>query len=290
MDISELQRKLADHINGTEPDAGSICFWWLGQSGFVFKTNAVCIAVDPYLSTTLEDATRNQPWKQHVRMMPIPVAPEMLTCLDYVLLTHDHRDHYDPVTVSRLAEVNLNLTVVAPRSMEDHLREEKYCRLQLMDDQVCFDDAGTFTVSAYKAKHNEFAYTAEKGYPYLSYCVAMEGIRIFIAGDTIMYEGFPQLLESLHPDAAFLPINGFTAELQQKGFASNLTYQQAAQVCQCAGIPMLVPCHYDMFTINTEQIGRFVNYVNGHDFSFSYTIPTIGDTFILQKGGTVRWR
>ncbi|MDX9825872.1 MAG: hypothetical protein RBU26_13150, partial [Sphaerochaeta sp.] len=83
------------------------------------------------------------------------------------------------------------------------------------------------------------------------------------------------------------PINGYTQELLEKGFASNLTYREAIELALKANVGITIPCHYDMFTINTEQVGRFVNEANKQ--GLSYLIPTVYDTYILEQGGTVRW-
>ena len=45
----------------------------------------------------------------------------------------------------------------------------------------------------------------------------------------------------------------------------------------------MIPCHYDMFTLNTEQIGKFVNYVNNKKGMPDYWIPVIGEMLLYKE-------
>jgi len=277
MKQKEKQAALAQKIYQSTPAKGDIDFWWLGQSGFIFKTSNICFGVDLYLSTYLEETTKDQSWNYHERMMPIPTLPEMIQGLDYLLITHNHGDHYDTRSVKGLMKQNPNLHIIAPRSMEKRLKDDGFTSLILVSDKDVYTCLG-FSLRALKAKHNAFDYSSTFGYPYLSYVITCEGKKICIAGDTILYDGMIPLLRSFSLDLAFLPINGFTEELIANGFQSNLTYKEAVSLAKEAEIKMVVPCHYDMFTINTEQVGTFVNEANAQGLCGKYTIPTIDDS------------
>lgn len=271
---------IPEAISCTVPDKGSIAFWWIGQSGFVMKMpDGTAIVADPYLSDTLEKATANQPEKQHVRMMPIAFDPSELSGIDYIFISHDHRDHYDFTSVHGIIRSNPNAKVVAPKSMVAHLKADGIDNIILLDDGLSYS-ADAFSCMAIKAKHNEFA-KSEEGYLYLSYLIHTGDLNIFFAGDTILYDGMADILRDFHVDIAFLPINGGSKTLIDKGFASNLKYYEAVDIAVESGISISIPCHYDMFTINTEQIGHYVNYANKR--RIKYIVPTIGDTFFASK-------
>ncbi|PKL11311.1 MAG: hypothetical protein CVV52_14360 [Spirochaetae bacterium HGW-Spirochaetae-8] len=282
---SSRQEKLAAVICDAKPGPGELCFWWLGQSGFVVKSATMCLAIDPYLSTTLEDSTKDQPWKRHVRMMDIPVCAKQLAGVDCVVISHAHRDHYDPETVDNLLKANPGCVLVAPRCLEKRLRDTHRCEVVSMDDGVVMK-VRDCTISALKAKHNEYD-AGPCGYPYLSYAIELGGHSLFFAGDTIAHPALALFLQELQPKLAFLPINGYSDELLAKGFASNLTYTDVVELGLSTGIGTIVPCHYDMFTINTEQVGRFVNMANASGLRF--LVPTVYDTFKVEQGGSVRW-
>jgi L-ascorbate metabolism protein UlaG (beta-lactamase superfamily) len=57
------------------------------------------------------------------------------------------------------------------------------------------------------------------------------------------------------PDVAMLPINGNKLE---RRVAGNLNGTEAAALGKALGAKVVVPCHYHMFTFNTEEPDEFV--------------------------------
>ena len=71
-------------------------FIWITQGGFVFESASFRLAVDPYLSDFVEK-------KEHLTRMIQPVFSVESLKPDAVFCTHDHIDHFDPVTVPEIA-------------------------------------------------------------------------------------------------------------------------------------------------------------------------------------------
>lgn len=284
--MEEKMVLLTNEINQTLPMEEEILIWWLGQSGFIIKTNEVCIGIDLYLSTTLEDATVNQPWNRHVRMTPIPVIPQNIQCLDYICCSHVHGDHYDPATLRFLLQGSPHAKIILPSAVISQAIADGFSKNSLipLGTKDKFVDR-KFEILGIPAKHNEFDYTEEHSYPYLGFLLKLKNQWLYHAGDTIFYEDLPKILQPYSIAVAMLPINGWTEELIAKGFASNLTYKEAVNLCEEAKVKCVIPCHYDMFPINTEQVGRFVNYMNQREHRIPYLIPVIGDIFSLKKEG-----
>ena len=87
--------ELVEEIERTIPAPGSLCAWWLGQSGFLVKSRAGLLAIDLYLSEHLTrkyEATS----RPHVRMTRAPLRGGDLRGVDLVLASHRHSDHLDP--------------------------------------------------------------------------------------------------------------------------------------------------------------------------------------------------
>ena len=68
---------------------------------------------------------------------------------------------------------------------------------------------------------------------------------MFHAGDTIWWPGLEAELRELTPDVAILPINGRDAMRERAGVWGNLTAHEAAALAAAAGVPAVVPCHFD---------------------------------------------
>lgn len=69
--------------------------WYLGATGFVVRTEATTVYVDPYfgIGGHRPDA---------VRMCPVPMDPTDTTRCDAVLVTHEHADHMHPPSYAPL--------------------------------------------------------------------------------------------------------------------------------------------------------------------------------------------
>jgi L-ascorbate 6-phosphate lactonase len=88
---------LGQRISNARPAAGEVGAWWLGGSGFIFKTPAgQQIWIDPYLSDVVRELFGMG------RAFPAPITVEEATP-DVVICTHMHEDHLDPVTIPALA-------------------------------------------------------------------------------------------------------------------------------------------------------------------------------------------
>lgn len=78
---------------------GSLGIWWLGQSGYIFKSPEGTLAtVDLYLTNSCDGLT---PGLDFSRRVPVLIEPEDLD-VDIFTCTHNHQDHTDPETIRRL--------------------------------------------------------------------------------------------------------------------------------------------------------------------------------------------
>ena len=82
--------ELASRIAQRTVPPGKVAAWWLGGSGFVFKTPAGAqVYVDPYLSDVVNAIFGM------ARAFPAPLRPEEVRP-DVIISTHWHEDHLDP--------------------------------------------------------------------------------------------------------------------------------------------------------------------------------------------------
>lgn len=102
---------------------------------------------------------------------------------DYIFITHEHFDHYDPASIVKV--VNENSIVIAPEKMkkkvlkELNIEESRYVFCQPGDVKE-FESIKIETVPAY----NNIKPFHTKGSKWLGYIVTMDGIRYYISGDT----------------------------------------------------------------------------------------------------------
>lgn len=247
--IQEIDRKVVR--------SGTLAIWWIGQEGFVVKTPHLIAYIDPYLSQWAERITQGKA-NEHVRITPAPFRPEDVNHADVVLCTHDHGDHIDPDGIPLIAQHSRQAAFVVPECARDTLR-----KLGISDDRIYTlrgDDAldvKGLRVHAVPAKHEAFDEDPDKGYPYLSYVIKAEGRTLFHAGDTIPYPGQAERVFPHGVDVAFLPINGRDEFRHSLAFEGNFTCEEAAGFALAIKAGLTIPMHYDMFTLNTADVGDF---------------------------------
>ncbi|MEE2990239.1 MAG: MBL fold metallo-hydrolase [Planctomycetota bacterium] len=239
-------RQVSDHFH----------LWWLGQSGFLVCWQGQFLLFDPYLSDSLTRKYADSA-KPHVRMTERVIDPGQLDFVDLVTSSHNHTDHLDAETLKPLIAANLDMAVVVPSANRQFVAE----RLGVEEDWLhCLEvgeqfSHGRFTLHAVPAAHEQLDLDDEGRHPYLGYVASFGPWSIYHSGDTVPYEGMVDQLSPWNLDLAMLPINGRTATRDVPG---NLWGREAVQLAREAGISMVIPCHYDMFTFNTETPDEFL--------------------------------
>lgn len=196
---------------------------WLGQAGLLIEKNDFKILIDPYLSDSVEKVNP----KNYRR---VPVEPRFLEIKpDLMLFTHNHLDHYDPETVAHYLTAETAITVLAPTSVWNEVRQIGGSNNYVQFNRHTRWTEGGITFRAVKAEHSD---------PLAIGVILSDGAcQYYIAGDTLYNEEiFADLPAGL--DAAFLPINGV---------GNNMNMQDAADFAARTGAKKVVPLHWGLF-------------------------------------------
>ena len=259
---------LVNEIDKTQVEPGGLGIWWIGQAGFVLKSPGQIIYIDPYLSTYAEKKTAGKP-NEHVRINPAPMKPEDINNADIVFCTHDHGDHIDPEGIPVIAAQSPGAHFVVPECARDKMRgfgiDDDRIHTMKGGDQLRLKE---IQIHAVPAKHEEFDEHPQKGYPYLSYVIDIDGVTVLHAGDTIPYQGQVECLKEHRIDLAFVPINGRDEFRHKLDFEGNFTCEEAVRFALDIGAGLTIPMHYDMFAINTADIGEFRRIADEHDLRY----------------------
>lgn len=252
--VQQHEALLAD-IADAQPGEG-VCVWWLGQSGFLVKCEQGQVLFDPYLSDSLTKKYAETD-KPHTRMTELAIRPGELRGIDVVTSTHNHTDHLDAETLQPLISTNPDIALVIPEANREFVAKRLDCPL---DWPVGISDGESVTlnkiiVNAIPAAHNEIDRDDQGRCKYLGYVLQLGNTSIYHSGDTLLYSGMAEQLGKFDIDLAILPINGIRSERCVSG---NLFGDEAAQLAHQISARLVVPCHYDMFTFNTEPPTLFV--------------------------------
>ena len=275
---------LAQEVVDAKVAPGSLRIWWIGQEGFVIKSSRLILYIDPYLSDYCERITRGQP-NEHVLITRPPLKPEDVDHADLVLCTHDHADHIDPDGSPVIAKCSPGARFVVPRcALETMLRlgvPRERIHTLAGDDHISLED---LAVHAVPAMHERFDRDPEKGFPYLSYILKLEGLTLFHAGDTIPYDGQTQQVAGHHIDLAFVLINGRDEFRHGLAFEGNFTCDEAVAFASAVRAGLTIPMHYDKFTLNTGDVNEFRRLAEGR--RLPHRIMQVGESFVLPESQT----
>ncbi len=237
------QRSLADDIAAAHVCKGHVSSWWLGGSGFVFKTSeGTLIYVDPYLSNSVKEIFGAE------RAFPPPIAPEDVR-VDLVISTHWHEDHLDPGSIPIIARNNPDATFVMPPSATAHalswgVRRTQVASLQ-WGQQLQIADV---TLHATPARHD----ASIPGWEVpdaMGVLLTLEQLKVYHAGDT-EYDIRLRRLKSCRPDVAMLCINGITG---------NMDAHEAALLAWQLGAGLVIPIHHHLWAVTTGTAEETLN-------------------------------
>lgn len=277
-------RDVALDIITAQPPPQSVAMWWLGQASIVLRAAGTTVYIDPFFSEYPD------------RLAPPLFPPAAAPPADYVLCTHEHVDHFDPQTLPGMAQASPRARFVVPL----HLVEQATA-LGLSAERVLGTQPGEvlhlgpmmlFSVPAchgLKAPPALYGFdfvehAGKRLYRYLGYILEVGGVRIYHAGDTVIYDGLVERLREQEIDVAFLPINGRNYFREQKDIVGNMDEREAADLAAAAGVKLLVPVHYDMFAANQGRPGALVDYVQSSHAGLTCLIPAPGRRFTFVKG------
>lgn len=117
---------------------------WLGHTSFVYDCAGIRLVTDPILFDI----------SVIKRFTPLPCAPEALTQIDYILLSHNHRDHMDERSIKLLCKLNPNAVILTGLQMGKLLRKWGI-KQQIVEAgwYQSYDLKGNVQVSYLPAKH-----------------------------------------------------------------------------------------------------------------------------------------
>jgi len=229
---------------------------FLGQSGYILKTENTEIIIDPYLSDSV-NRVAGRP-----RLLPLPIQPKDINC-DAVICTHNHLDHLDPDTVSEIPAKQFFVTTNEGKEKLKALGRENAVAINEGESIKI----GDFEITAVFADHTVEAFGV---------IIRAENLILYFSGDTLYNEKLFDI-SAYKPDATFICINGRLG---------NMNVDEALITAKKIGAPVNIPNHYDMFESNSEDPHLFADKIDGGfimDFNTSYELSKHNGTPVVKK-------
>ncbi|MDQ0877159.1 L-ascorbate 6-phosphate lactonase [Paenibacillus sp. V4I3] len=257
---------------------------YIGQVGVILRKNDTAIAIDPYLTDSV-DHLPGFPEGFWQRRYEPPVKPETLTNLDLVLCTHEHMDHMDPDTLLSIALASPKCQFGAPKPCLPALEAIGISaeRLHALGTQEAFQYGADLIIHPIPAWHEERVRDVEGWDHYLGYILQWEGLCIYHAGDTLLTEELVEALSGFIIDIGFLPINGRDIFRNRLGVVGNMNALEAADLTAHLKFDIVVPVHFDMYANNSEGIAPFVDRLYQKHPGQKFHIFQPGETLVYMK-------
>ena len=222
-----------ENITNYKLSSEEAALWWLGQAGYIIKSTELTITIDPYLS---DAAAKDAP--EFSRLYPPPLDPKNLEVSLY-LITHDHLDHLDPITIQQYRKKS-STKFIAPRQAAT-----KLVFLGVPKENIIILNPGeiyrfeSVEITSVFALATSIDVLDTTGY----FIKFDNGRNLYHTSDT---EFHPLVVAAApkKPEIMFVPINGKWG---------NPTPDNAALFAKSINPRFVIPNHYDLMALNAEN-------------------------------------
>lgn len=221
---------------------------WLGHACFIIQLGGVRYITDPVLY--------GMPMVPRLVDLPYPVS--QLTGIDYILLSHDHRDHCDEQTIKELLQTNPQASILSSLGMDGTLNKwigdtplqmagwyQQY-RTPEHEPQL------TFLPTRHWSRRGLFDFNRVLWGAFL---FEHQDKRYYFGGDSAYHWPFADTGERFpNIDLAILGIGAYAPQYMMQG--AHMNPEEAVQAWTDLGAKRLIPMHYGTFDLSNEPISE----------------------------------
>lgn len=268
---------VVDVSSGTDfaaPPVSGLRITWLGHSTLLVEIDGSRILIDPVWGRYAGPARL----LGQRRFFPAPLSLSELPEIDVVVLSHDHYDHLDYLSIRQLAPSRARF--LAPLGVGAHLdawgiEPERIVELDWWEQQQW----GDLTFVATPARHFSGRGVMDLEHTlWASWAILGPKHRVFYSGDTGMFPGLLDIGARLGPfDATLIEAGGYSRHWAD----IHLGPEQAVQAHRMLRGKVMVPVHWGLFDLAmhgwTEPIERVLT--AGRARNTSVATPRPGQSF-----------
>lgn len=252
------------------------CIVWLGHASFFIRINGVQIITDPVFYT-LGGFVK--------RYSELPCAVSDFRDIDYVLLSHGHRDHCDRRSLRELY-MNNNFELLTGlnigKLVSGWLPGLRYQEAGWY--QRYADLKRGLTITYLPAQHWSNRYPWDLNETLWGSMMIEGGQTIFFGGDS-GYCDYPRQIAALFPsiDYAMIGVGAYTPDFMMQDV--HTSPWEAIEVIKDLDAKNFIPMHYGTYDLADEPMGEPVRYLKtqkydaGHNFMI--TILDIGEILTI---------
>jgi len=219
---------------------------WLGHASFLIRVDGKTILTDPYLGETAGPIGLGPK-----RFAPPPLAAEELPPIDLLVLSHNHYDHLDLVTVGKLAGKD-SMTVLVPLGLSGYFTDLGYANVIEMDWWQSHKH-GSLEIQALPAVHFSGRGLFDRNRTlWASFAIRSEHLKLWFSGDTAAGAVFEEIGRRAGPfDLAMVGIGAYEPREIMK--SSHATPEEAIDIVRAVRADKAVGMHWGTVKLTPED-------------------------------------
>jgi L-ascorbate metabolism protein UlaG (beta-lactamase superfamily) len=248
------------------------CIVWLGHAWFFIRLNGISMLIDPVLFQAR--------FLRHRAKQPYP--PHAFGEIDYILVSHDHRDHCDEKSLKRLMRLNPRATLITGLNMGNLLRKWGSNHIVEMGWYQQFHGFENIKITYLPTRHWSRRMLRDTNKRLWGAFVIESGTQSIYFGSDSGYGSHYAELKDLFPklDYSMLGVGAFQPEWFMQPV--HMSPAEAVQAFHDSGAKHLIPMHYGTLDLSDEPAGLPLRLlgeiheqgkINGH-----LLLPKIGET------------
>ena len=225
--------------------SSSDCIVWLGHASFFIRVSGITLLIDPILF----DVSLIK------RKSPLPVDPNQFKNIDYILISHDHRDHCDTKSLSLLSKNNPNATYLTGLKVDAVIKKcTKSSAIQAAGWYQQFNTKPEIKITYVPSRHWGRRYLTDTNVRlWGGYVIEAAGKTIYFGGDSGYGSHFADI-GRIFPsvDYALIGIGAYKPEFFMG--QSHLSPADGIKAFHDTNAKHLIPMHYGTFDLADEPL------------------------------------
>jgi L-ascorbate metabolism protein UlaG (beta-lactamase superfamily) len=228
---------------------GGVRITFVNHSSFLIQVDGVNILTDPVWSERVSPFTFAGP----KRMRPPGLNFDDLPRIDLVLLSHNHYDHLDIVTLKRIHD-KYNPQFIVPLGVSAYLQSNKIELVRELDWWQTTAFGTNFTIEAVPAQHFSGRGTTDRDKTlWCGYAIHGNHGNVYFAGDTGYNPvTFKDIGSRTKPTLAIIPIGAFKPEWFMSPI--HCSPDEAVQIFKDLGSPQSIASHFGTFPLADDGL------------------------------------
>jgi L-ascorbate metabolism protein UlaG (beta-lactamase superfamily) len=244
---------------------------WLGHASFFIRLNGKTLLIDPVFN-----GMPSLP-----RLSKLPLNPSEFRDLDYILVSHNHRDHCDKKSLKLLAKNNPNATYLTSLRLDKYLKKwTKSSDIQTAGWYQQYETDGIdifFLPSRHWCRRYLWDLNTEL---WGAFVIRVNGKTIYFSGDTGKGEHLKEVGELFDIDYCLIGVGAYSPEWFMK--ESHVNPSDAFDAAKNMNAKTIIPMHFGTFDLSFEPVGeplRVLKTIAKREARPKIKHLTIGDSF-----------